>query len=138
MRDRIHARGSGQCSGQRHGQVGIADRRLGHQMRRQHAQLAAVVQDQDGTSTTSPPVPAVVGIAMTGATFAVMRATPPSIAAYCCSDPSCVAIRATPLARSMDEPPPNAMIPSQSARRYAATPFKTAASFGLGGVSSKT
>ena len=45
---------------------------------------------------TSLPVPAVVGIAITGASFAVMRATPPLIAMKLSSGPSCVASTETP------------------------------------------
>ena len=66
---------------------------------------------------TSLPVPAVVGIAITGATLAVIRATPPSIAAYWTSGSGCVASSATALARSSDDPPPMAMMPSASAAR---------------------
>ena len=62
---------------------------------------------------TSLPVPAVVGTAITGAVAAVMRATPPSMAAKDFSGPSCVAHTATPLARSIGEPPPTATMPSQ-------------------------
>ena len=41
---------------------------LGHDERRDHADLAAVVEDQDRAARpTSLPVPAVVGTAMTGA-----------------------------------------------------------------------
>ena len=85
---------------------------------------------------TSLPVPAVVGTAMTGAVREVMRSAPPSITAKLCSGPSCVAQTATPLARSMDEPPPTATMPSQSPFLYAPTASRTAASFGFGGVPS--
>ena len=60
---------------------------------------------------------AVVGMATMGATRAVMRATPPSAAAYWTSGGSCVASTATALARSIDEPPPMAMMPSASCAR---------------------
>ena len=66
---------------------------------------------------TSLPVPAVVGTATSGATAAVIFGMPPRIAAYRSSGPSWVAISATPLARSMEEPPPTATSPSQSASR---------------------
>ena len=66
---------------------------------------------------TSLPVPAVVGIAISGATADVMRGPPPSTAAYCTSGPACVASSATALPRSSDDPPPIAMIPSAFAAR---------------------
>ena len=64
---------------------------------------------------TSLPVPAVVGMAITGATAGVIFATPPWIKAYCSSGGAWVASRATPLPRSMDEPPPKATTPSHPA-----------------------
>ena len=64
---------------------------------------------------TSAPVPAVVGMATTGATVGLMRGTPPWIAAYCSNGSGWVAISATPLARSIGEPPPSATIPSDPA-----------------------
>ena len=45
------------------------------------AELPAVVDDYDGAPHDSLPVPAVVGIAMSGATRSLMRALPPSIVA---------------------------------------------------------
>ena len=60
---------------------------------------------------TSLPVPAVVGMAITGATRSVMRPSPPSIVAYCASGSGWVARIATALARSIGEPPPKPMTP---------------------------
>ena len=77
-------------------------------------------------------------IAINGATFGVMRATPPSTAAYCSSGSGCVTITPTPLARSIDEPPPTATMPSQPSARYIAAASITASSVGFGGVSWKT
>ena len=71
-----------------------------------------------------------------GATFAVMRAAPPSTAAYCCSGAGCVASNATALPRSIAEPPPRATTPSQSPSRNTSVAASTASSVGFGGVSS--
>jgi hypothetical protein len=49
---------------------------------------------------------------VTGATDGVILGTPPSVAAKLSNGPSCVAISAIALARSMGEPPPTAMRPS--------------------------
>ena len=87
---------------------------------------------------TSLPVPAVVGIAMTGATALEIFGMPPRIAAYCASGPGCVAKSAMPLARSIDEPPPTATMPSQPFFLKTSTPCASAASVGLGGVSANT
>ncbi|MNX36296.1 hypothetical protein D3C86_665780 [compost metagenome] len=87
---------------------------------------------------TSLPVPAVVGMATMGSVAAVMFCTPPSIKANWRSGPSWRADTATALARSMEEPPPTAMTPLQSACFKLATPARTAASDGLGGVSLNT
>ena len=64
---------------------------------------------------TSDPVPAVVGIAITGATAAVIKDSPPSIKAKRESGPSWVAKSATAFAKSMGEPPPSATTPSHPA-----------------------
>ena len=66
---------------------------------------------------TSLPVPDVVGIATSGATFGVIRATPPSTIAYCDSGSGWVASSPTALARSIADPPPSAISPSQSSSR---------------------
>ncbi|CAJ9365260.1 Uncharacterised protein [Burkholderia pseudomallei] len=66
---------------------------------------------------TSLPVPEVVGTAMSGAAAAVIRSLPPSIVAYRVSGAGCVAAIATPLARSIAEPPPTATSPSQPSSR---------------------
>ena len=86
---------------------------------------------------TSLPVPDVVGTAITGATAAVIFGIPPRMAAYCSSDPECVAINAMPLARSIDEPPPTAMMPSQLPALKAFTATSSASSVGFDGVSLK-
>jgi hypothetical protein len=52
--------------------------------------------------------------------------------------PSCVTIRPIALAKSMDEPPPKAMIPSAPAARYASAAFADALSVGFAGVSVNT
>jgi hypothetical protein len=52
------------------------------------------------------------------------------------SGPGCVASRATPFARSIEDPPPIATIPSQPAARKASVASSTAASVGLGGLRS--
>ena len=62
---------------------------------------------------TSEPVPAVVGTAISGAACGPMLPAPPRMVAYAVSGPSWVAAIATPLARSMLEPPPIAISPSQ-------------------------
>ena len=59
-------------------------------------------------------MPAVVGIAITGAVAEVMRSSAAFDHREACSGPSWVAQTATPLARSIDEPPPTAMMPSHS------------------------
>src|SRR3954464_13994697 len=53
-------------------------------------------------------VPAVVGMAITGATRSVMRPSPPSIAAYRASGSGWVARSATALARAVGEQPAKA------------------------------
>jgi hypothetical protein len=68
----------------------------------------------------------------------VIFASPPWITAYCSSAPSCVAMSATPLARSIGEPPPSAMTPSHADSRKRAAAAITASSSGFCGVPSKT
>ena len=77
-------------------------------------------------------------MATTGTVAAVMRASPPSISANWRSGPGWRADTATALARSMDEPPLTAMMPSQPASWKLATPSRAAASVGLEGVPSNT
>ena len=85
---------------------------------------------------TSDPVPAVVGTAIIGATAGVIRSAPPTVAAYCSSEPACVAIKAAAFARSRGEPPPMAMIPSQRSRSNWSAAAATASSVGFSGVAS--
>ena len=86
---------------------------------------------------TSLPVPEVVGMATIGATALVILPAPPSTNEYGCSDvPGCVAIRPTALARSIGEPPPIAMMPSQPSDLYSFSASRIAASVGFSGVSS--
>src|SRR4051812_46592478 len=114
VRERIHPGRCREARGQPERQVWIADGALWDQVRANEAELAPISQiDESSTSNlTSGSVPAVVGIAITGATRSVMRPSPPSIAAYWASGSGWVARTATALARSIGEPPPKAMIPS--------------------------
>ena len=61
---------------------------------------------------TSLPVPAVVGIAIKGLTEPVILFIPCSMAAKVRNGPEWVAAIDTPLPRSMEDPPPSAMMPS--------------------------
>ena len=82
---------------------------------------------------TSLPVPAVVGMAISGATRELMRAAPPSTAAYRASSPGWVAIRPTALARSIADPPPRPIRPSQPALTKSSVAARAARSVGLAG-----
>ncbi len=87
---------------------------------------------------TSEPVPAVVGIAITGATAEVTLSKPPQINAVSSRARLCVAMIPIAFATSIGDPPPNAMIPSQASVRYISSPLNTEASVGFVSISENT
>ncbi len=86
---------------------------------------------------TSLPVPAVVGLAISGLTERVILPMPCSMTAKVRTGPGWVAAIDTPLPRSMEEPPPSAMMPSHLSAVNRLAAARTARSVGLAGVSSK-
>jgi hypothetical protein len=81
---------------------------------------------------TSLPVPAVVGIAITGGSCLGMKRSPPRASSNSSKDLSGTLARTMmSLATSIAAPPPRATMPSAPAARYARAPCSTSASVGL-------
>ncbi len=86
---------------------------------------------------TSLPVPAVVGMAMSGGSGWTTKRSPPVASSYWLSGGAWLVSSWTSFAASSGLPPPRAMMPSQPPVRYASSPAKTSRSVGSGVTRSK-
>ena len=138
MRDCVHASGGRQHWRQTHREFRIANGSLRYQVGEIKSELAAILERDQRRPANLTARAGCGGDSDQGATAALIFGMPPKMAAYCSKGPLWLESRATPFARSIGEPPPMAIRPSQPLDRIMSRADRTAASVGFVGVSVKT